>query len=338
MRVVTLEPHGFCSGVRAAVEMARHALSVHGEVWCLHELVHNGAVVDELRKNGMRFVERLEDVPEGGVVLFSAHGVPPSVRAQAAARRLKVIDATCPFVARAHRQVREFSERGMPVVVVGNAEHVEVIGLVGEFKEFKEFKESEESKGSKEFKVVKESKVSNDLNDPNDLNDLKDPNDPNALNDSKDFKIICDAADVAALPFPADSPLGVVCQTTLSSGTVNAVLSALRARYPRLVEPPAAETCTATRDRQAAVLAFVQAGDPSATGVLVIGSANSANTARLVEIAREAGAAAWRVDGPAEMNTVDFTGIERLGLTAGASTPEAVVRDIVAGLTEPPGI
>ena len=315
--------------------MARRALSVGEPVWCLHELVHNGTVVDELREGGMRFVESLEDVPEGGTVLFSAHGVPPGVRALAEARRLKVVDATCPFVARAHRQVREFAARGVPVVVVGNAEHVEVAGLVGEFKEFKGFKES---KGSKEFKVVKESKVSNDLNDPNDLNDLKDPNDPNALNDSKDFKIICDAADVAALPFPADSPLGVVCQTTLSSGTVNAVLSALRARYPRLVEPPAAETCTATRDRQAAVLAFVQAGDPSATGVLVIGSANSANTARLVEIAREAGAAAWRVDGPAEMNTVDFTGIERLGLTAGASTPEAVVRDIVAGLTEPPGI
>ena len=312
--------------------MARRALSVGEPVWCLHELVHNGTVVDELREGGMRFVESLEDVPEGGTVLFSAHGVPPGVRALAEARRLKVVDATCPFVARAHRQVREFAAHGVPVVVVGNAEHVEVIGLVGEFKEFKE---SEESKGSKEFKVVKESKVSNDLNDPNDLNDLNDPND---LNDLKDFKIICDAADVAALPFPADSPLGVVCQTTLSSGTVNAVLSALRARYPRLVEPPAAETCTATRDRQAAVLAFVQAGDPSATGVLVIGSANSANTARLVEIAREAGAAAWRVDGPAEMNTVDFTGIERLGLTAGASTPEAVVRDIVAGLTEPPGI
>ena len=179
MRVVTLEPHGFCSGVRAAVEMARHALSVHGEVWCLHELVHNGAVVDELRKNGMRFVERLEEVPEWETVLFSAHGVPPSVRTQAAARRLKVIDATCPFVARAHRQVREFSERGMPVVVVGNAEHVEVIGLVGEYKEFrvsKESKEFKEFKGFKEFKVVKESKVSNDLNDlkdPNDLNDLK---------------------------------------------------------------------------------------------------------------------------------------------------------------------
>ena len=320
MRVVALEPHGFCSGVRAAVEMARRALSVGEPVWCLHELVHNGTVVDELREGGMRFVESLEDVPEGGPVLFSAHGVPPGVRALAEARRLKVVDATCPFVARAHRQVREFAARGVPVVVVGNAEHVEVAGLVGEFKEFKGFKES---KGSKEFKVVKESKVSNDLKDSNDSND---PNDP------KDLKVIKDAAAVADLPFPEDGPVGVVCQTTLSCGTVQDVLSALRARYPHLLESPASDTCTATHDRQRAVDDFVRSGDPSATGVLVIGSANSSNTVRLVEIAREAGAAAWRVGGPDELASCDFAGIERLGLTAGASTPEAIVADIAARL------
>ena len=300
--------------------MARRALSVGEPVWCLHELVHNGTVVDELREGGMRFVESLEDVPEGGTVLFSAHGVPPGVRALAEARRLKVVDATCPFVARAHRQVREFAVRGVPVVVVGNAEHVEVIGLVGEFKEFKGFKES---KGSKEFKVVKESKVSNDLKDSNDSND---PNDP------KDLKVIKDAAAVADLPFPEDGPVGVVCQTTLSCGTVQDVLSALRARYPHLLESPASDTCTATHDRQRAVDDFVRSGDPSATGVLVIGSANSSNTARLVEIAREAGAAAWRVGGPDELASCDFAGIERLGLTAGASTPEAIVADIAARL------
>lgn len=324
MRVVTLEPHGFCSGVRAAVEMARHALSVHGEVWCLHELVHNGAVVDELRKNGMRFVERLEDVPEGETVLFSAHGVPPSLRARAAARRLKVIDATCPFVARAHRQVREFSERGVPVVVVGNAEHVEVIGLVGEYKEFKVSKVFKVPKDSKEFKV---SKVPNDLKGFKDLTDLKDPND---LNDFKDLYAVNAAEAVAGLPFPEDGPVGVVCQTTLSSGTVQDVISALRARYPHLVESPASDTCTATRDRQRAVGDFVRSGDPSTTGVLVIGSANSSNTARLVDIAREAGAAAWRVDGPEELSSCDFAGIRRLGLTAGASTPESIVMDVAA--------
>ena len=312
--------------------MARRALSVGEPVWCLHELVHNGTVVDELREGGMRFVESLEDVPEGGTVLFSAHGVPPGVRALAEARRLKVVDATCPFVARAHRQVREFAARGVPVVVVGNAEHVEVIGLVGEFKEFKGFKGFKESKGSKEFKVVKESKVSNDLKDSNDPNDPKDLNDLNDLKDSNDLKVIKDAAAVADLPFPEDGPVGVVCQTTLSCGTVQDVLSALRARYPHLLESPASDTCTATHDRQRAVDDFVRSGDPSATGVLVIGSANSSNTVRLVEIAREAGAAAWRVGGPDELASCDFAGIERLGLTAGASTPEAIVADIAARL------
>ena len=327
--IYVIEPHGFCSGVRAAVKMARHALSVYGEVWCLHELVHNGAVVDELRKKGIRFVECLEDVPEGGVVLFSAHGVAPCVRAQAAVRGLKVIDATCPFVARAHRQVREFAARGVPVVVVGNAEHVEVVGLVGEYKEFKVVKEFKEIKGSKGFKVVKESKGSKGFkefkvsNDPNDLNDLNDPN---------DLKVVKDAAEVGDLPFPEAGPVGVVCQTTLSSGTVQDVLFALRARYPHLLESSASDTCTATRDRQRAVGDFVRSGDASTTGVLVVGSANSSNTARLVDIAREAGAAAWRVDGPDELSSCDFAGIKRLGLTAGASTPEAIVVDISARL------
>ena len=251
-------------------------------MWCLHELVHNKTVVGELKGRGMRFVENLSDVPDGGTVLFSAHGVPPRVRAQAAARGLKVIDATCPFVARAHRQVQEFAARGVPTVVIGDAGHVEVVGLIGEYA---------------------------------DVNGLR---------------VVRDVVGVANLPFPAAGPIGVVCQTTLSSGTVDRVLSALRTRYPRLIAPSAAETCTATRDRQAAVRMFVLAGDPSVTGVLVIGSATSANTARLAEIAREAGATAWRVDGLHELSACDFAGIERLGLTAGASTPERLVIDIAA--------
>ena len=298
MKVEVIEPHGFCSGVRAAVEKACHALSAGTPVWCLHELVHNGAVVGELREKGMRFVESPEEVPEGDAVLFSAHGVSPGVRTLAEARGLRVVDATCPFVARAHRQVREFAARGVPVVIVGDAGHMEVVGLVGEYKDFKDIKDF---KGIKSFSGL---------------------------------KVVKDAADVAALPFSADMPLGVVCQTTLSSGTVHGVLSALRARYPRLIEPPAAETCNATRDRQAAVRAFVQAGDPAATGVLVIGSANSANTARLVEIATDAGATAWRVDGVDDLAGIDFSGLARLGLTAGASTPEAVIIAVAAAFDE----
>lgn len=309
MRVEVIEPHGFCSGVKGAVEKARRALSAGGPVWCLHELVHNEAVVGELRERGMRFVESLDEVPEGETVFFSAHGVPPRVREQAAARGLKVIDATCPFVARAHRHVHECAARGVPMAIVGDMGHAEVVGLVGEYKDFKDIKDI---KGLKDFKDFKDSK------------DFK---------DIKGLEVIRDERDVEALSFPEDGPVGVVCQTTVSSGAVQNVLSALRARYPNLIESPAAEACTATRDRQAAVRAFVGADDPAATGVLVVGSATSANTARLVEIAREAGATAWRVDGPEGVPECDFSGLDRLGLTAGASTPEILVSAVRAALT-----
>ena len=139
--------------------------------------------------------------------------------------------------------------------------------------------------------------------------------------------------DVEALPFPEDAPVGVVCQTTLSAGTVNGVLSVLRARYPHIEESPASDTCTATRDRQRAVDEFVRAGEPSSTGVLVVGSARSSNTARLAEIASSTGAKAWRVDGAEALGGCDFAGIGRLGVTAGASTPERVVRAVLDALT-----
>ena len=134
MKVEVLEPHGFCMGVRAAVEKASRTLSLSSGkvVYCLHELVHNEQVVADLKARGMRFVESLDDVPDGATVLFSAHGVAPAVRAEARRRGLAVVDATCPFVARAHRAVRNFAARGMPVVVVGRAEHAEVRGVMGE--------------------------------------------------------------------------------------------------------------------------------------------------------------------------------------------------------------
>ena len=132
-KVEILEPHGFCSGVKAAIETALRALAVSdAPVHCLHELVHNESVVAELSSRGMRFVDDLADVPQGGTVLFSAHGVDPAVRHEAARRGLKAIDATCPFVARVHRQVRDYAAKGLPIVVIGHSEHAEVRGVVGE--------------------------------------------------------------------------------------------------------------------------------------------------------------------------------------------------------------
>ena len=267
-------------GVRAAVEKASRTLSLSSgkAVYCLHELVHNEQVVADLKARGLRFVGALDDVPDGATVLFSAHGVAPAVRDEALRRGLAVVDATCPFVARAHRAVREFAARGVPVVVVGRPEHAEVRGVVGECAE---------------------------------------------------ARVVSMPDDVAALPF-SEGPVGVVCQTTLSHDTVCAVLDALRARYPRLETPAAADVCTATRDRQRAVAEFVRGGGD---GVLVLGSIGSSNTNRLVEVARASGAAfAARAGTLEEIRTLDFAGVRRLGVTAGASTPEDFFRCAVAAL------
>ena len=267
-------------GVRAAVEKASRTLSLSSgkAVYCLHELVHNEQVVADLKARGLRFVESLDEVPDGATVLFSAHGVALAVRAEAQRRELAVVDATCPFVARAHRAVRDFAARGVPVVVVGRPEHAEVRGVMGA---------------------------------------------------CDGARVVSTPEEVAALPFP-DGPVGVVCQTTLSSGTVRTVLDALRARYPRLETPPAADVCTATRDRQRAVAEFVRGGGD---GVLVLGSIGSSNTNRLVEVARASGAAfAARAGTLEEIRTLDFAGVRRLGVTAGASTPEDFFRCAVAAL------
>jgi len=282
MIVEVLQPHGFCMGVRAAVEKASRTLSLSSgaSVCCLHELVHNEQVVAELKAQGLRFVESLDEVPDGATVLFSAHGVAPDVRAEAQRRGLAVVDATCPFVARAHRAVRNFAARGVPVVVVGHADHAEVRGVVGEVPE---------------------------------------------------CSVVASADEVAALPFPASSPLGVLFQTTLSFGTVRSVLGALKARYPHLETSSAADICTATRDRQGAVEAFVRGGGD---GVLALGSAGSSNTNRLVEVARAAGASfAARAGTLEEVCALDFAGVRRLGVTAGASTPEDFLERVVDALS-----
>ena len=282
MKVEVIEPHGFCMGVRAAVEKASRTLSLSSgkAVYCLHELVHNEQVVARLVARGLRFVESLDEVPDGATVLFSAHGVAPAVRAEAQRRGLAVVDATCPFVERAHRAVCDFAARGVPVVVVGRPEHAEVRGVMGE---------------------------------------------------CADARVVSTPEEVAALPFP-DGPVGVVCQTTLSHDTVCAVLDALRARYPRLETPAAADVCTATRDRQRAVAEFVRGGGDS---VLVLGSAGSSNTNRLVEVARAAGALfAARAGTLEEVRALNFGGVRRLGVTAGASTPEYLLQGVVTWCRE----
>ena len=256
MKIEAIEPHGFCAGVRAAIAKVR---SVPGAC-CLHAPVHSEIVVGELRALGHRFVDRIEDVPEGGTVVFSAHGVPPGVREAAAKRRLRVVDATCPFVERVHRAAKSFSDRGLPVVIVGDPDHVEVRGIAGEV--------------------------------------------------------------ASRAPRPGDR-IGVISQTSMDPKEVEARVAELRRTY--IVETMDG-VCLATKERQDAVRRFCARCRPDGAriGVLVLGSGTSANSRRLAEVAAECGARALQAGSMEELSGVDFAGLDELGVTSGASTPESL--------------
>ena len=255
MRVEVIEPHGFCGGVERAIRMA-NALAdrVKEKVYGLHEIVHNEDVVRELTAKGMMFVDSISEVPDGAMMLVSAHGTSPVTFEEAGRRGIEVVDATCPFVAAGHAKIRENFRNGMRTVVIGSATHAEVLGYLGE-------------KGA------------------------------------------CLPVDV----LPGERT-GCVVQTTLDAGEHEGV-------------------CTATRDRQAAVLRFVESKraegeDISAIGVLVVGSVKSSNTRKLAEVAERMGARAWRVASPDALGEIDFSGVAVLGVTSGSSTPEATFRAV----------
>ena len=277
MQVEVLEPHGFCAGVTAALRKAL-ALVRDGAadtVYCLHELVHNEIVVGDLTRRGFKFVESVADIPEGTTVLFSAHGVSPAVRRAAAARRLKVVDATCPFVTRVHTAAREFAARGLPVVVIGHENHAEVKGIVGEVSDVA---------GHSPAITANSPTLSTDLG--------------------------------------GAQTIGVVSQTTMNADEVAELVAQLKERFA--VETMA-EVCNATKERQDAVKAFD--GD----ALLVLGSANSSNTRRLMEVAR---CRAFRAGTLDEVRALDLRGVRRLGVTSGASTPESFLAEAVAYLKE----
>ena len=280
MTVEALEPHGFCRGVVQALRLAEEALAA-GPLYCVHPPVHNEMVTDGLKSKGLRLVSSLAEVPHGGTVLFSAHGTSPEAMEEARERDFAVVDATCPFVARLHRQAREFAMRGVPVVVIGHADHVEVQGVAGEV----------EHAGGR-------------------------------------VRVVRTEHEAANLDFPEDATVGVLCQTTFDAAVSSAIMAALSARYARLELPPASDVCTATRDRQDAVRRFVRDGGD---GVLVLGSAGSSNTLRLMEIAHAEGARfAARAASVSEAAELDFKDVSRLGVTSGASTPESLFEEVLA--------
>ncbi|MGN0855828.1 MAG: 4-hydroxy-3-methylbut-2-enyl diphosphate reductase [Candidatus Spyradenecus sp.] len=283
MELFIAEPHGMCTGVARALRIVRRTLEEHpGEpLWCFHEIVHNEHVVSNLRAQGVRFVDDLADVPPGSRLLFSAHGVSPAVRAQAAERNLEVVDATCPFVAKVHAEAKAFAAQALPIALVGHKGHDEVVGILGEA--------------------------------------------PTAI------RVIETAADVAALrqELPAVRDLALLSQTTVSGEMFNERLANLRAAgfTPRL--PNHRDICYATQERQDAVRELASRVDR----LLVLGSRTSSNSKRLAEVAQTAGCPATLIASPDELDTLDLSGVERLGLTSGASTPEELLTEVAHRLS-----
>lgn len=280
MRVLLAAPRSFCAGVDRAIEIVERLLEQHGPpVYVRHQIVHNEHVVRRLEALGAVFVEDESEIPEGEICVLSAHGVAPSVKQNARDRGLRIVDATCPLVNKVHAEAQRYADGGHLVVLVGHADHVEVIGTRGE---------------------------------------------------RPDSTIVIESPEQAR-QLKTDKPLAVITQTTLSLDDVAPIVDALEEHVGELRRPAADDICYATQNRQDAVKAMVQEG---ASLVLVIGSETSSNAKRLVEVAQAAGAQAQLIDGESELDQERLAGHEIVGLTAGASTPEELVRATAERLAE----
>lgn len=281
MKLTLASPRGFCAGVDMAVESLNLALSKFGPpVYVFHEIVHNRTIVETFQEQGAVFVDSLSEVPEGGTVLFSAHGISPAIRAEARERKLTAIDATCPLVTKVHLEAIRFSEAGYQILLIGHAGHDEVIGTMGE------------APGS--------------------------------------MRLVQSAEEAEALPPVLAEKLAYLTQTTLSVDETAGIIAVLKRKYPHIVAPPKEDICYATQNRQEAVRALA----PEADLVIVIGSANSSNSQRLVEIARQLGKTACLVDTIHGVPRELLQGKARILLTAGASAPEHLVTEARLFITE----
>jgi 4-hydroxy-3-methylbut-2-en-1-yl diphosphate reductase len=280
-RVLLAAPRGYCAGVDRAVQTVERALEQHGApVYVRKEIVHNKHVVEELSKRGAIFVDQETEVPEGEMVVFSAHGVAPAVHENAAARNLRTIDATCPLVTKVHVEARRFAADGYTIVMIGHEGHEEVEGTTGEAPE--------------------------------------------------SIILVQTAAEVEDLEVPDPERVAFITQTTLSVDETTEIIAALRARFPAIVSPKSDDICYATTNRQIAVKQLARECDL----VLVIGSTNSSNSNRLVEVAREHGAASHLIDFHHQVREEWLEGVETVGITSGASAPEELVENLVAFFRE----
>ena len=276
-RVLLARPRGYCAGVDRAVQAVESALERFGApVYVRKQIVHNTHVVSELEKRGAVFVEETNEVPEGGVVVFSAHGIAPEVREAAQKQGLKAIDATCPLVTKVHNEAKRFASSDYDILLIGHEGHEEVVGTTGEA--------------------------------------------------PARVRLVDGVASVAGVEVRDPSKVVWLSQTTLSVDETVQTVSALRERFPALIDPPSDDICYATQNRQAAVKVVAEDSDV----VIVVGSQNSSNSVRLVEVAKDAGAgAAYLVDNADELDDRWLDGARTVGLTSGASVPEILVSGVL---------
>jgi 4-hydroxy-3-methylbut-2-enyl diphosphate reductase len=279
-RVLLAAPRGYCAGVDRAVVTVEKALDLYGApVYVRKQIVHNVHVVSSLEKKGAIFVDETDQVPEGSIVIFSAHGVSPAVHQQAAARNLKTIDATCPLVTKVHQEARRFAADDLQILLIGHEGHEEVEGTAGE---------------------------------------------------APDHVQLVDGLDGARnVEIDPNRPVAWLSQTTLSVDETLEAVGILKNRFPQLQDPPSDDICYATQNRQVAIKQIA----PQADLVLVVGSKNSSNSVRLVEVALEYGAKSGHlIDYASEVKDEWFEGVETIGVSSGASVPELLVKDLLEDL------
>ena len=282
LKLLIAAPRGFCAGVDRAIEIVERALQKYGApVYVRHEIVHNRYVVDSLKAKGAIFVEELDEVPDDAPVVFSAHGVPKTIPAEAERRKMLYVDATCPLVSKVHRQAERQIEKGQHILFIGHAGHPEVIGTMGQ---------------------VPEGRIT----------------------------LVETIDDVATLDFAPTDDLSYLSQTTLSVDDTRDIINALEVRFPQIIAPKAEDICYATSNRQAAVKQIAANCDL----VLVIGAPNSSNSLRLVEVAERLGTNARLIQRADEIDPAWLEGVGTIGLTAGASAPEKLVREVVDRLCD----
>ena len=281
MEILLANPRGFCAGVERAIEIVERALKLYGApIYVRHEVVHNRYVVEDLRAKGAVFVDELDEVPAGGTVIFSAHGVPKAVRVEAERRGLMVFDATCPLVTKVHVEVAKMRESGHEIVMIGHRGHPEVEGTTGQVKD--------------------------------------------------GMHLVENIADVAGLEVANPRQLAYVTQTTLSVDDAASIVAELRARFPEIIGPKKDDICYATQNRLDAVKLLARQCDV----VIVVGSPNSSNSNRLREVAQNLGVPAYLVDSAGQIDPAWIASRQHIGLSAGASAPEVLVRQVIERLEQ----